>query len=326
MIQKLTRLQEQFEQTLHSYTANLPKGPLQEPVKYILSLGGKRIRPVLVLLAGEAYGADAVELNAAALAVEVFHNFSLVHDDIMDAAPLRRGKATVHKKWNDSTAILSGDAMLIEAYRQLSQTGVKTLPALLDLFNTTSMEVCEGQQRDMDFETRSAVSADEYLEMIRLKTAVLLGCSLKMGAILGSASAKDAGALYNFGIHAGIGFQIQDDYLDAFADPEKFGKQTGGDIRANKKSFLIIKALEMADSSTRTKLTSLYFNPAKSSEEMKVQQVLRIFRMLGIDEAARRASETHFQKARMELDHTALDATNKEGFLAFLNLLQQRKT
>lgn len=320
----LEELLNQSEAAIQTYSRSLPQNNLHEPVQYILSLGGKRIRPVLVLLSGNAFKADKGQLLNASLAVEIFHNFSLVHDDIMDRAPLRRGKETVHKKWDENTGILSGDAMLIEAYKQLTLTGGKHLEQLLNLFNSTSIEVCEGQQLDMDFENRTDVAVEDYLEMIRLKTAVLLGCSLKMGAIIGDASSKDADHLYNFGIHAGIAFQIQDDFLDAFGDSEKVGKQTGGDIISNKKTYLSIKAMELANIDTKRELENIYFRDTIKNSGAKVERVLAIFKELGIDEITKRESLRHFQLAQNELHGTSLNDNQKVGFLEFLEMLRGR--
>lgn len=324
MMQLQEELQNQCEAAIQKYSASLPQNNLHKPVQYILSLGGKRVRPVLVLLAGNAFKADKNQLLNAALAVEIFHNFSLVHDDIMDRAPLRRGKETVHKKWDENSAILSGDAMLIEAYKLLTLAGGKHLEELLDLFNATSLEVCEGQQLDMDFENRTDVEIVDYLEMIRLKTAVLLGCSLKMGAIIGNASSEDADHLYNFGIHAGIAFQIQDDFLDAFGDSEKVGKQIGGDIISNKKTYLIIKAMERADIDKKRELENIYFRDTVTHKGTKVDRVLTIFKELGIDEITRKESLRHFQLAQEELDSTSLSDNQQTGFREFLEMLRGR--
>ena len=321
----LNELQHQFEDALLKYSDSLPEKTLYQPIEYILSLGGKRVRPVLVLLSGNAFGANQNHLIRAALAVEIFHNFSLLHDDIMDKAPLRRGKPTVHEKWDSNAAILSGDAMLIEAYKQLTMTGEKHLKEMLDLFNTTSLEVCEGQQLDMEFESRTQVFASEYIEMISLKTAVLLGCSLEMGAILGDAQKSDCKHIYNFGKLCGIAFQIQDDYLDAFGNPEDFGKQVGGDILSNKKTYLIIKALEMADVETKKELENIYFQDTIADGDRKVERVLELFRDLGIDEITEQESIRYFQLAKDEIDNTSLSEGDKKGFLGFLELLQSRK-
>lgn len=325
MTKHLEALQHKFEAALFNYFDSLPQNPLHEPIRYILSLGGKRIRPALVLLSGKAFGAADGQLMRAALAVEIFHNFSLVHDDIMDKAPLRRGKTTVHEKWDSNAAILSGDAMLIEAYKQLSLCGQGHLKEILDLFNTTSLEVCEGQQLDMDFESRTDVSVDEYIEMIRLKTAVLLGCSLQMGALLGNASEADCQHIYNFGKLCGIAFQIQDDYLDAFGNPEDFGKQVGGDILSNKKTYLIIKALELASPDGREELENIYFQNTIADSDIKVSRVLELFRDLEIDEITKAESARYFQLAKAEMENTSLNDSQKEGFFEFLEMLQGRR-
>lgn len=325
MIKHLDLLQNKFESALVNYSDSLPDNPLHQPIRYILSLGGKRIRPALVLLSGKAFGAAEGQLIRAALAVEIFHNFSLVHDDIMDKAPLRRGKTTVHEKWDSNAAILSGDAMLIEAYKQLSLCGHEYLQEILDLFNTTSLEVCEGQQLDMDFENLTSVSVGEYIEMIRLKTAVLLGCSLQMGALLGNASKEDCKHIYNFGKLCGIAFQIQDDYLDAFGNPENFGKQVGGDILSNKKTYLIIKALELASAEGRAELESIYFKNAIPDSDQKVKRVLELFREMKIDEITEQEFLRYFQLAKAELDNSSLSDVQKESFLEFLEMLQERR-
>ena len=220
---------------------------LYEPVKYILSLGGKRMRPVLALMGNEMFDGNVDDCVTSALGIEVFHNFTLLHDDIMDNAPLRRGEATVHEKWNTNAAILSGDVMFVQAFTLVTSCKPEHLRAIIDIFNVTAIEVCEGQQLDMEFETREDVSLEEYLEMIRLKTSVLVGCSLEIGAVLANASKEDAKKLYDFGMNLGMAFQIKDDLLDVFGDAEVFGKQVGGDILANKKTYLLLKALEDGD-------------------------------------------------------------------------------
>lgn len=250
---------------------------LYEPCAYILTLGGKRIRPALLLMGYELFQDDVEMALPAAWAVELFHNFSLMHDDIMDAAPLRRGKPTVHTRWNNTTAILSGDVMLIYAYRSLAQVGVPSVtPALLETFNRVATEVCEGQQMDINFETRDQVSIPQYQRMIELKTAVLLGAALEMGAICAKADPADVHHLYEFGRMAGIAFQIQDDMLDTFGDPEKFGKQVGGDILQNKKTLLVLKTFEMADPADRSALEQWMKTGAENPEE-KVAAVRAIF-------------------------------------------------
>ncbi len=239
-----------------------PENPqkLYDPLRYFMKIGGKRIRPVLTILAGELYGLTIDEVLPAALSIEIFHNFSLIHDDIMDEAPLRRGNETVHTKWNNNIAILSGDVLLVKAYQELTKQKAEHLKPLLELFNKTAVEVCEGQQMDMDFETENYVSIDSYLEMIRLKTSVLLGCALQMGAVIGNASSDEQNSIYQFGQNIGIAFQIQDDILDFYADHAKFGKQVGGDVVAGKKTILYLKALELADDEDKLKFKEIYAN------------------------------------------------------------------
>ncbi len=318
-------LQAHFEGALQNYIEKLPDDSLHKPIRYILNLGGKRIRPVLVMLAGEAFGAPVKSTISSALAVELFHNFSLVHDDIMDEAPLRRGKTTVHEKWNSNAAILSGDAMMIEAYRQLACADPRHLTELLELFNTTSIEVCRGQQLDMDFEKLHSIGVDDYVEMIRLKTAVLLGCSLKMGAIVANASMADSEAIYDFGVLAGLGFQIQDDYLDAFGDPEKFGKQVGGDILSNKKTFLVIRALEKAEGDLKKALESNYFNDQTIPSHEKIARVLDIFEHLDIRGETELESGKYFHSAKEKLSRLSISPDKKQGLKTFLENLQMRK-
>ena len=233
---------------------------LYEPIHYILKLGGKRMRPVLTLMTTEIFDADYKKALPAALAVEVFHNFSLVHDDIMDDAPLRRGNETVHEKWDTNTAILSGDAMLILAYQYFEQYKTEVFRDLAKLFSKTALEVCEGQQWDVDFETRTDVSIPEYLKMIEYKTAVLVAAAMKMGAIVAEASVENADLIYGFGLNLGLAFQLQDDYLDAFGDPKTFGKQVGGDIIENKKTYLYLKAIEFSDDAAKQNLIEIFSN------------------------------------------------------------------
>lgn len=263
----------------------LPEDPgnLYDPIRYILDLGGKRIRPAALLLANQCFDGDREKALPAALAIEVFHNFTLMHDDIMDRAPLRRGKTTVHEKWNTTIAILSGDAMMVKAYQILEKVDPKYLIPVFTVFNKTALEVCEGQQYDMDFETRTDVTIPEYVEMIRLKTAVLLAASLKIGALTAGASQEDQDLLYAFGENLGLAFQLQDDLLDCFADSEKFGKQPGGDIIDNKKTFLLLSALRIAEPKVKTEILALIAD----NEEDKVEKMLAIYRNLEIDDLAK---------------------------------------
>jgi len=303
---------------------NLPSVPQQlyEPITYFLSLGGKRMRPVLTLMGCELFQSDYSKAKQAALAVELFHNFSLIHDDIMDEAPLRRGQQTVHIKWNTNVGVLSGDALLILAYQQLTTYSADILKELLPLFNQTAIEVCEGQQYDMDFELRSDVSIQEYIQMIRFKTAVLLGCSLQMGAIIGGACQKDAKALYHFGLNLGIAFQLQDDILDVYADQNKFGKQVGGDIIANKKTYLLLKAFEDADANQSKLLNELLL---ESNADKKVKGVKQIYELLDIKSKAELKMNDFYQIALKSLNEINLSATKKEPLLNLANFLMGRE-
>lgn len=274
---------------------------LYEPIRYIMSLGGKRLRPMLVLLGYSLYRRDHKRILPYAVAVEAFHNFTLMHDDIMDNAPLRRNQATVHEKWNVNTAILSGDVMLVKVYDMLSTLHPEILSRALPRFNQTAREVCEGQQMDMDFETRDRVSEKEYLEMIRLKTAVLLGFSLEFGALLAGAPESDQKLLYDFGVAIGTGFQLKDDLLDVYADKDKFGKQVGGDIISNKKTFLLIKALERASGKTKTEL-GFWLSQKKFNKSKKVKAVTAIYDQLDIQALTSKKIEGYFTKAFKALE------------------------
>ncbi len=254
MSYKSVALEQRIGQYIQQVSFSESPCSLYEPIKYILSIGGKRVRPVLTLLATDLFGGNLDESMDAAIGLEVFHNFSLLHDDLMDKADRRRGQLTVHKKWSDNTAILSGDAMLIEAYNYISRVPQQHIREALQLFSSTAMEVCRGQQFDMDFENRNDVDEAEYLEMIRLKTAVLIGCSLKMGAILADATLENADLIYQFGIQIGLAFQLKDDLLDVYGGPDVFGKNIGGDIVSNKKTYLLIKALKLADAHQKREL------------------------------------------------------------------------
>lgn len=268
---------------------------LYDPIRYIMSLGGKRLRPLLTLLSYSLYKNDPKRIVPLATAVEAFHNFTLLHDDIMDNAPLRRGKKTVHEKWNANTAILAGDVMLVKVYDQLLQVDKTILKEVLAKFNACAAEVCEGQQWDMEFETQNSVSEKEYIKMIRQKTAVLLGFSLELGAILANASVQDQKALRDFGINIGIGFQLKDDWLDVFGDGNIVGKQVGGDIIANKKTFLLIKALEKANSKDKKELV-LWINDPKSNHEKKIKAVTKIYDRLGISEITEKKISQYFNR------------------------------
>lgn len=283
--------------------AEFGKEPIElyEPIRYIMELGGKRTRPLLTLLSSYIFNEDCKQHMNAAIAVEVFHNFTLMHDDIMDNAPLRRGKATVHEKWNTNIAILSGDVMLVEAYKQFLSVDKKHLKNVLERFNETAAGVCEGQQYDMNFESLSTISVDAYINMIRLKTAVLLGFSMELGGIIGDADAKCCTNLRNVGIAAGIGFQLKDDLLDVYGDAATFGKQVGGDILANKKTYLLIRALEKATGKTKKELERLLTDKT-ISDKAKIEGVTAIYNQLEIKEETEHRIQFYFEDAITSLN------------------------
>ena len=311
--------------TAHFETLVLKKEPrnLYEPIRYILSLGGKRLRPVLTLMSAEVFDVDCKKALAAATAVEVFHNFSLIHDDIMDDAPLRRGNETVHEKWNLNTGILSGDAMLILAYQYFEEYEPAIFRELAKLFSKTALEVCEGQQYDVDFETRDDVTIADYLKMIEYKTAVLVGASMKMGAIVAQTSVENANSIYDFGLNLGIAFQLQDDYLDAFGNPETFGKQVGGDIIENKKTYLYLKAMEFANASEKEQLLHL-FSIQPNDNTDKINSVKEIFNQTGASEITQKAIQEYTFKAFETLEKMNISADKKEILKAFGENLMNR--
>lgn len=276
-----------------------PEG-LYQPIAYTLEQGGKRLRPLLTLMSTQTFGGNPDKALSAAIAIEIFHNFTLLHDDIIDEAPLRRGRDTVYKKWNINTAILSGDTMFAIAYGQLCSSDTEFLPALMKVFTRTAIEVCEGQQYDIDFETSGNVDIDAYINMIRLKTAVLLAASLKIGAITGGASEQDADRVYSFGENLGIAFQLQDDLLDAFGNEKIFGKKTGGDILTNKKTYLYLKALECADEKDAAKLKELYSTRNMNDEE-KIGSVLEIFKRAEIESHTGKLIQQYYDLAISQL-------------------------
>ena len=295
-MQEIKSYQDSFLSYLESYTVERKPVRLYDPINYILTLGGKRLRPILTLMACDIFDGNFENAFDAALCVEVFHNFTLVHDDIMDDAPLRRGKKTVHEKWDLNTGILSGDAMLIMAYRLLESYKPSVFKALLELFSKTAIEVCEGQQYDIDFETRNDVAVTEYLKMIEYKTAVLVGTAMKMGAIVAGAAPQDQDAIYDFGRYLGIAFQLQDDYLDAFGNPETFGKQVGGDIIENKKTYLYLKALEFSSDEKQSELLQWYNSQAVNPEQ-KIKAVKQIFIDSNAEKATKKIVEDYTKKA-----------------------------
>ena len=297
---------------------------LYEPITYILSLGGKRMRPALLLMACELFGGDVNKAISPALAIEVFHNFTLMHDDIMDNAPLRRGKTTVHERWNKNVAILSGDVMLIKGYELMMQVDNSILRQVLDIFNETAVGVCEGQQLDMEFETRDVVDINEYINMIRLKTAVVLGGALKIGALIGGAPAKDADLLSQFGVQLGVAFQLQDDILDVYGDPEKFGKQVGGDIISNKKTYLLIKALELAKGEQAGELNAFLTSTHLDNSE-KVAGVTRIYNNLEVRQHAETTMQGYAEKAFAALEQINLPDEHKQYLHDFADGLLVRE-
>jgi geranylgeranyl diphosphate synthase type II len=294
-----------------------------QPVNYILQLGGKRVRPLLTLLAAEAFGDDIEDAVYPAIAMEIFHNFTLMHDDIMDNAPIRRGQPTVHERWNRDVAILSGDAMLIQAYQLIIKTRKECLSQVLETFNTTALEVCKGQQLDMEFQNRNDVTIEEYIEMIRLKTSVLLGGSMKIGAIIGNASEEDQVYIYNFAIDLGISFQLWDDYLDTFGDSAKVGKLTGGDILANKKTFLMIKAMELCSDEQRENTKALLAGP--NSSESKVATVTKLFKEFQLDQLLKTTVENYYQQALENLNALGIDESRKQKIRSLATALHGRE-
>lgn len=311
-----TYLQEQYQE-------REPKN-LYEPIHYILGLGGKRIRPVLTLMSAEIFDSNYSKALPAALAVEVFHNFSLIHDDIMDDAPLRRGNVTVHEKWDINTGILSGDAMLIQAYQYFEKYEPVIFKQLAKLFSKTALEVCEGQQWDVDFENRLDVSISEYLIMIQYKTAVLVAAAMKMGAIIAETTEENANLIYEFGLNLGIAFQLQDDYLDAFGNPKTFGKQVGGDIIENKKTYLYLKAIEFASVEEKKVLLNLFSVHSKDNVD-KINSVKQIFDTTGASTATQKAIQEYTLKAFETLQSLNIDSNKKEILKAFGENLMGRK-
>ncbi len=313
-------LQQSFETYFnHRHFPSFPS-TLYDPLEEFLSNSGKRIRPVLCLMGNELFGEIKPDAYHLAAAVELFHNFTLVHDDIMDKAPLRRGKPTVHAVHGEPTALLGGDVMMVVAYDYLNKIDAAYLKKTLHLFNKTAKEVCEGQQLDMDFEKQDHVSLDQYLKMIELKTSVLLASSLQLGAIIGGASDDNQQHLYEFGRNLGIAFQVQDDYLDAFGDPSKFGKQVGGDIQSNKKTFLMIHALETAKGDMLTDLHQLM----KQEDKDKVEKVLAIYKACGIDLWANALKEQYLEKAFLHLEEIAVSKERKASLVELAHYLIKR--
>ena len=297
---------------------------LYEPIKYVLSMGGKRIRPTLMLLAYNLYKENPEDILMNACALETYHNYTLLHDDLMDNADMRRGHLTVHKKWNDNTAILSGDSMLVLAFQRMMQCDTKHLKDILDLFTVTALEIGEGQQYDMEFETRNDVKEEEYIEMIRLKTSVLLACALKIGAILADASAEDADNLYKFGEQIGLAFQLQDDYLDVYGDSKVFGKEIGGDIISNKKTYMLINAFNKANDAQRKELTR-WVSARDFDRNEKVDAVTRLYNEIGIDQLAQDKIAYYFAQSKKFLDAVNVPEEKKEELRKYAQKMMKRQ-
>ena len=310
--------------TLDNLAYDRKPASLYEPIRYVLSLGGKRIRPVLMLLAYNLFKDDPESIIMPACGLETYHNYTLLHDDLMDNADLRRGHETVHRRWDANTAILSGDSMLVLAYQRIAQCDKAKLAEVLALFTETALEIGEGQQYDMDFEHRNDVAEEEYIEMIRLKTSVLLACALKIGAVLGGASAEDADNLYRFGEQIGLAFQLQDDYLDVYGDTKVFGKAIGGDITSNKKTFMLINAFNRADAETRAELerwtTATEFDPAE-----KIAAVTEIYNRLGINKLAEQRIKEYFEQSRQHLDEFSVSDDRKAVLREYTERMMNRK-
>ena len=309
---------------LDTLANNRQPDSLYAPIRYVLSIGGKRIRPVLTMLAYNMYKDDAEDILPVACGIETYHNYTLLHDDLMDNASLRRGHQTVHKKWDANTAILSGDSMLVLAYQLIAKSSPDKLKAVLDLFTETALEIGEGQQYDMDFERRNDVSEDEYIEMIRLKTSVLLACSLKTGAIIAGAPEEEQETLYKFGEQIGLAFQLQDDYLDVYGDTKVFGKAIGGDITSNKKTYMLINALNKANEEQRQQLehwiNATDFNPAE-----KIEAVTRIYNEIGIDQLAQAKIAFYFEQSRQYLDKLSVEKSRQEVLRLYASDMMNRK-
>lgn len=320
-MQELEEYQSILEERISKL--NFPESPknLYDPLRYFITLGGKRTRPTLTMLGCSLFGEPGIKAINAALAVELFHNFTLIHDDIMDEAPLRRGKETVHEKWDTNIGILSGDVLFVEAYEHLSHHEVDVLPQLLHIFSRTAKEVCEGQQMDMDFESQDEVSIGAYLEMIRLKTSVLLGAALEMGASVAKASEHDKRAIYDFGVNIGLAFQMQDDLLDLYADPDKFGKQVGGDILSNKKTYLLLKAYELA---SEKQFKELEYAMTSLEGNARIEKVKLIFDEIGVRAQAEEIKTEYYNKALKNMNAIDVPDDNKASLLGLAKFLMER--
>ena len=320
-----SELMQMVNKAIESLPYDRKPQSLYAPIQYVLSLGGKRLRPVLMLMAYNMYKEDVEHILMPAIAIETYHNFTLLHDDLMDRAEVRRGNPCVHVKWDDNTAILSGDNMLVLAFSRMIQCDDKYMPFVLRLFTETALEVDEGQQYDIDFETRSDVTEEEYIEMIRLKTSVLLACALKIGAILGGASEQDAATLYEFGEKLGLAFQLQDDYLDVYGDFKTFGKQIGGDIMCNKKTYMLINAQLLANEEQASELNA-WLNMENPSREEKVAAVTRIYDEIGVPELVRNRINQYYQEAAQALSRISLPQERTEILWEFAQSMLNRRS
>ena len=318
---------DQILQRVNDFLASLPynrqPASLYEPVQYVLSLGGKRIRPVLMLLGYQLWRENPEDILMPAIGLETYHNYTLLHDDLMDNADMRRGHETVHRRWNANKAILSGDSMLVLAYQRVAQVPVDKLQQVLDLFTVTALEIGEGQEYDMDFETRNDVTEDEYIEMIRLKTSVLLACALKMGAILAGAPEEDADRLYRVGEQMGLAFQLQDDLLDVYGDPKVFGKAIGGDITSNKKTYMLINAFNRANTKQRAEL-SRWINAKTFNREVKVAEVTRLYDEIGIRQLCEEKINYYFEQARQTLAEVNVPQECKQALCHYMDEMLHR--
>ena len=323
-MQSIEKLQNLVNKAIAETEYKAKPSELYEPITYLMKLGGKRMRPVLVLLSTELFGGDVTKALNAAVGIELFHNFTLMHDDIMDKAPLRRGKPTVHVKWNDSAAILSGDVMFVEAYKMMIRVDDNILREVLDIFSDTASGVCQGQQADMNFEKRNDVSIEEYIDMIKLKTAVLLAGSMQIGALIGGAEKQQASLLYEFGENLGLAFQLQDDILDVYGDPEKFGKLVGGDILANKKTFMLIKAKELAQGDLEKDLNHWLSNNSYNPKD-KIKAITSIYDDLEVRKLAEIKMEGFARKALNALDRISVENARKELLKGFAEQLLIRE-
>ena len=302
---------------------NRQPATLYEPIQYVLSMGGKRIRPTLMMLAYNLFKEQPADILGPACALETYHNYTLLHDDLMDHAPMRRGHQTVHERWNENTAVLSGDTMLVLAYQRMASCRQDTLKEVLDLFTETALEIGEGQQYDMEFEKRMDVSEDEYIEMIRLKTSVLLACALKIGAVLADASPEDADRLYAFGEKIGLAFQLQDDYLDVYGDPKVFGKAIGGDILCNKKTYMLINAMAKADEGQRRELTHWLTAESYDPKE-KIAAVTTLYNKIGIDKMAQAKIRYYFDESQRYLEAVGVPSERKQELLSYTRRMMNR--